>query len=100
MSATRDSSQNSTFIYSNLYELYLKEKSREGEATGLTKGLVLKTSEPRAVSKEESEAIQNWASHGSEPGKKNLASHLLELRDARKRLSFLISEMDELLKRS
>ena len=37
MSATRDKSQKTTFVYSNLYQIY-----RQGKEAALTKGIVIK----------------------------------------------------------
>ena len=92
MSATRDTSQSTTFIYSNFYSLYRKSKSDE-----LAKGLVLKSHAPEVhIASGESETFQSWSKGGS---KNAMAEHLRTLRDAKKRLSFLMAELDELLKR-
>jgi hypothetical protein len=98
MPATRDRSQNTTFIFSNFYELYQKAKNSGQEQGGVAKGLVLKTTDSRWVSDEESQQLHSW-SKNSNPSSK-IARHLQDLRQARKRLSFLMAEMDEILKSS
>jgi hypothetical protein len=100
MSATRDSSQNATFVFSNFYHLYQKEKSKLRDESSPIKGVVLAQKvEATAVSSSDQESYRQWATNEVQAGKKGLASDLLELRNARKKLSFLIQEMDELLKR-
>jgi hypothetical protein len=100
MSASRDHTQNATFIFSSFYGLYQKAKTQSANPSDLTKGVVLKTSDIQTVSQDDQAAFSSWARNETSTGKKNLASHLLELRQARKKLSFMIQEMDELLKRS
>lgn len=107
MSAFKDSQQNITFVYSNFYHLYRKGKLQAEAQKELAKGLVLKShsvtetpsvAEVRVVNSRQSEEIQRWSTQSS--SKKDMASNLRSLRDARKRLNFLMSELDELLKRS
>jgi hypothetical protein len=100
MSATRDSARNATFVFSNFYHLYQKEKSRSGTPSSPITGIVLaQRAEATVVLPTDQESYQSWARNEVKAGKKSLAAELLELRNARKRLSFLIQEMDELLKR-
>ena len=97
MSATRDTSETTQIHFSRFHELYRNQKSKE-EGT-LTSGLVLKSGCVRTVSPGETKAIGSWSrAEDIQHGKKSLATQLSELRTARKRLSFLMSEMDELLK--
>jgi hypothetical protein len=100
MSAVKDTQQNITFVYSNFYQIYRKSQ--------LSKGIVLKAhsvtetpaiAEVRVVTSQQSEELKQW-SHAADDGKRHMAENLRALRDARKRLSFLMNEMDELLKRS
>ncbi len=100
MSATRDSSQNATFVFSNFYQLYQKEKSKFRDESSPIKGVVLAPKvEAAAVSPSDQESYREWATNEVQAGKKSLAADLLELRNARKKLTFLIQEMDDLLKR-
>lgn len=108
MSAIKDPTQNTTFIYSNFYQIYRKGKMQSQQQQELAKGIVLKShsvietpavAEVRVVSSKQTEELSQWAGNASE-GKKDMAAHLRTLRDARKRLNFLMNEMEELLKRS
>jgi hypothetical protein len=100
MSAVKDSAQGTTFIYTNFYHLYQKSKLESEKQKPLAKGLVLKSnsltahpsvSEVRVVSPEQLETLSQW-SHGG------IQSSYRSLRNARKRLKFLMGEIDELLK--
>lgn len=108
MSATRDHSQNTKFVFSNFYHLYLKGKHSETVAAPLVKGLVLKThsvvetpslAEVRVVSSHQHEELKGWSQNNLKQERKSVAAHLRSLRDSRKRLSFLMQEVDEILKR-
>ncbi|MBU6154992.1 MAG: hypothetical protein KGP28_11870 [Bdellovibrionales bacterium] len=100
MSATRDSSQHATFVFSSFYEIYQKEKSKFREESSPIKGVVLtRKTTPFAINPSDQESFQKWATQEVTAGKKSLASELLELRKARKRLLFLIQELDDILKR-
>jgi hypothetical protein len=104
MSANRDPKHPSTFIYSSLYEIYQKGTRGTPEGALLT-GKVLKSNDPRWVAPAESKALTDWAEntpseHSLDASKKSLAKTLHELRNARKKLNFMISEMDELIKRT
>jgi hypothetical protein len=103
MSAARDDNQSSTFIYTNFYHLYLKSKagSQSQNESGLAKGMVLKTrsitetpsvAEVRVISPEQLEQLQHWT-HSS------LNSNYRALRDSRKKLKYLMGEIEEILKR-
>ena len=102
MSAVKDPNQKTTFIYSNFYHIYRKGRLTSGAPSAeLTKGVVLNP-EPvsvRVVSQEEQEGIQSWVSGEVQNGKKALADRLHSLRDASKRLKFLMTEVDEILKK-
>ncbi len=107
MSAAKDSSQPSFFITSNFHHLYLKGTSAaKSEAA---KGVVLKSgraeelpapAEVRVVSPAETEAFAGWASGETGMARTGVAQQLLTLRQARKRLSFMMQEIDEILKRA
>lgn len=104
MSASHDPKQPSTFISSSLYHLYQKAARTSPEGAPLT-GQVLKSNDPRWIAPSESKELTAWsenrASGSSMDGsKKSLAKTLQELRQARKKLNFMISEMDELIKRT
>ena len=102
MSAVRDSAQATTFIYTNFYNLYRKSKLQEEAKKELSKGLVLSShsitqnptvAEVRVVSPEQMEQISHW-SHSS------INSNFLSLRESRKRLNFLMTEINEILNKS
>ncbi len=102
MSAMRDSAQGTTFIYTNFYNLYRKTKLEAESQKELAKGLVLKShsitenpsvAEVRVVSPEQMEQLSHW-SHS------NVNSNFRSLRESRKRLNFLMSEIDEILKKA
>ena len=108
MSAVKDSQQNVTFVYSNFYQIYRKGKVQVEAQKELAKGVVLKShsvvetpavAEVRVVSSQQTEELRQWSTNETE-SKKDMAANLRQLRDARKRLNFLMSEMEELLKRS
>ena len=101
MSAVRDENTNSTFIYTNFYNLYLKSKAESVSKTDLAKGMVLKTraitetpsvAEVRVISNEQLEQLDHWT-HSS------LNSNYRALRESRKKLKYLMSEIEEILKR-
>jgi hypothetical protein len=109
MSATKDGTQSTLFIYSNFYQLYLKGKEARLPKSELTTGMVLKTraseaapapAEVRVVSPAETEAFAEWTSGKSSPGRSDLAQQLQTLRQARKRLTYMMQEIDEILKRA
>ncbi len=99
MSASHDPKQPSTFIYPSFYELYRKESGSPGD--GLLTGKVLRTNDPRWVSPSENQQLTEWSMNetGNSP-KKSMAKTLNDLRQARKKLNFMIAEMDELIKRT
>jgi|GEM_PF-2750354 len=99
MSATRDRSQNASFVFTSIYHLYQREKSKQDRETGLLKAVVLKTPEVSAISSEDQESLSSWVRNETRTGRKNLGSHLRELRETRKKLSFMLQELDDLLKR-
>ncbi len=100
MPAVRDENMNSTFIYTNFYELYLKSKASKVSGSEPAKGMILKTraitenpvsSEKTIFSTEQKEQLHQWT-HSS------LNSNYRTLRNSRKKLKFLMSEIEELLK--
>ena len=109
MSAERDPQLGLTFNFTNFYDLYRQEK--------VTKGIVLKAQEvsslhqsrqqwiPQAaevkvLSVDHTDEMKKWSHSEQNNAKKDLINNLRGLRDARKRLHFLMSEVDDLLKRS
>lgn len=108
MSAVRDNSQKTTFIYSNFYHLYRKSKLEAQSKKELAKGVVLKsnsfTETPApaqvTVASPNSEELSSWTHFEMESAKREITRHLRVLRESKKRLKFLMQEMDELLKRS
>jgi|GEM_PF-2595297 len=97
MSAFKDSQQSITFVYSNLYQIYRKGKAAKGvvlNPRSLTETPA--AAEVKVASPQQNEGLRRWA-HADHI---QMASHLLALRDARKRLNYLMTELDELLKRS
>jgi hypothetical protein len=109
MSAAKDPNQNTTFIYSNFYHLYRKGKLANQAKEELARGVVLKSNsiietpkpaEVHVVSSHQTEALSAWTHAETHSAKKELAEHLLTLRDARKKLSFMMQEIDELLRRA
>ena len=99
MSASRDHSQSSAFLYSSFYELYLKAKYSENLRSGLAKGVVLKRAEVKTISREDADSIHEWMMFGNQEVRKHINPHLNTLQEAGKRLSFMVHELDELLKR-
>ena len=103
MSAMKDSNQAPTFIYTNFYNLYRKSKFESDTQPELLTGVVLTTAhtqsfaptvaEVRVVSHHQMEQLSQW-SHS------NLSSHFRSLNESRKRLKFLTSEIDDILKKS
>ncbi len=109
MSAIKDPSQNTTFIFSNFYHLYRKGKIASQPKADLVKGVVLKPAVVQNIEKEvevkvsapaQSEEIANWSHFEMESAKRQVAHHLRSLRESKRRLSFLMQEIDEILKRS
>lgn len=102
MSAVKDSAQASTFIYTNFYNLYRKSKLDSASKKELASGMILKShsitqnpavAEVRVVSPEQMSHLSHW-SHSS------VNSNYRALRESRKRLNFLMTEIDEILKKS
>ncbi len=100
MPAMKDENMNSTFIYTNFYGLYLKSKLSGMTSSEPAKAMVLKsrslTQNPvnpvrTILSSEQQEQLNQWT-HSS------LNSNYRALRDSRKKLKFLMSEIEELLK--
>ena len=106
MSATKDQNAALTFNYSNFYHLYRNGKLQQEQ---IAKGMVLKANgltqnplqvEVRISTVSNTEALTSWSQCKTENHPKNeLANSIKSLREARKRLTFLMSELDDLLKR-
>lgn len=102
MSAAKDQSQATTFIYTNFYNLYRKSKIESQSGKEVAKGLVLKShsltatpavAEVRVISPQQMEQLSHWT-HSS------INSNYRSLRESRKRLKFLMTEIDEILKKA
>ena len=97
MSAVSDSQQGISFIYTNFYDHYKNLSS--------ARGVVLKTesvptlAEVSVVTSEQQQDLSSWVHQTKSEGKKDLALHLRELREARKRFTYLLAEVEDLLKR-
>ena len=109
MSAVRDTSQNTTFIFSNFYHLYRKGKLQAQAKNELAKGVVLKSrsvtemppdASAKVAHQPQSEDLSHWTHFEMESAKREVAHHLRTLRESKKRLNFLMQEIDDLLKRS
>jgi hypothetical protein len=98
MSAVRDQNQNTTFIFSNFYHIYRKSKLEAQLKNELAKGVVLKSSELSTA--KEVEEFSIWSHGETQAGKREMASHLRSLREARKRLHYMMQELDSILKQS
>jgi hypothetical protein len=109
MSATRDTEQNTKFIFSNFYHLYLQSKAaKAGMASDPVSGMVLRTrsvtetpipAQVHVASSHGNESLKKWVNSEVEGGRSSLALQISNLRTARKRLSFLMEEIDDILKR-
>ncbi len=110
MAAERDNQQGITFIYSNLYQVYrqgkldaqVKQENAQvtGESTHL-KGVVLKHSETenhvQQINPDQLGGLKKWLRSNSESSK-SLSNDMKALKDARKRLVFLLNDLETLLK--
>lgn len=97
MSASRDTKQaaSASFISSNFYEHY--------KNLAHAKGIILKSEVPsigqvKIVTPEHQRDLNEWAEHSKEIGKRGISQSLLELRESRKRLMYLVSELNEIVK--
>ncbi len=110
MSAVKDPQQGLTFNYSNFYHLYRNGKLQQAESERtLAKGIVLKShshteipsvAQAQVVTTAQTVELTAWASGANHSAAKHdLAKSLKDLREAHKRLDFLMSEIDEILKR-
>ena len=109
MSATRDTEQNTKFIFSNFYHLYLQSKAaKTGTPSDPATGIVLRTrsltetpapAQVHVVSSHGNESLKKWVNSEVASGRDSLALQIQNLRTARKRLSYLMQEIDEILKR-
>jgi hypothetical protein len=110
MSATRDTSSQTKFVFSNFYHLYLQSKAAKAseDAEHLAKGLVIRASrmtgtptpaQVQVVSSHHQESIKTWANPEITKGRNSMAEQMNTLRTARKRLNYLMEEIDEILKR-
>lgn len=101
MSATRDQSQAPTFHYQNFYDLYRKSKMDAFAGEELAKGVLLKsrshtempTAAVRVISPEQQQSLHHWT-HSS------LRSNVRTLSESRKKLKYLLAEVQEVLEKS
>jgi hypothetical protein len=102
MSAVKDQSQNSTFIYTNFYNLYRKSqfdsKAKDQPVSGVLLKTLTHTAVPESLSvqvinEEQQVAMKNWTTL-------SLRSNYRTLRESRKKLKFLMSEVEEILART
>jgi hypothetical protein len=102
MSAVKDQNQSTTFIYTNFYNLYRKSKLESLSKEELAKGLILKSrahteapsiGQARVITTEQQQHLQDWTRH-------SLNSSFRSLRESRKRLQFLMTEIDEILSKT
>lgn len=110
MPAERDSSQGTTFIYSNFYQLYRQGKLQaETQKEGLMKGKILRTfrqvetpvpAEVQVIQSKTSADWNRWVQSESTHARTEVRNSMKQLRDLSQRLKFLSEELDELLKRS
>ncbi len=98
MSASKDPNQ-TTFIYNNFYQLYRQSKLAQLPKDELSKGVVLKTrahtelpasATVRVISNEQQHSLHEWT-HAS------LRANYRQLRESRKKLKFLLEEVQEVL---
>jgi hypothetical protein len=109
MSATRDTETHSKFIFSNFYHLYLQSKAaKAADSADHLKGAVLRAgrvteapvpAQVTVISSHEQESLKKWATHETSESRTSMAEQIKTLRNARKRLNFLMSEIDDILKR-
>ena len=109
MSASRDTEQNTKFIFSNFYHLYLQSKAaKTGTASDPATGIVLRTrshtetpalAQVHVVSSHGNDSLKKWANSEESFGRNALALQIQTLRNTRKRLNYLMEEIDEILKR-
>ena len=116
MSATRDKSQKVAFVYSNLYQLYKKEKAqksvppqrhsniiRTGEvkrvSEGLRPGLKIHAYQPIELKSSKKEPV---VSHGNSRSTtvEGLKKNLERLQALQSRLQFMLVDLEEYLKKS
>ena len=117
MSAERDSQQGMTFNFTNFYHLYRHEKLAKGiilkaqetsmhtsltteRASETLSTLYPQQAEAKVISSEHSEEMKKWSHLELDSTKKDLMNQMRSLRNSRKRLQFLMNEVDEILKRS
>ena len=100
MSAVKDQSQQqSTFVYTNFYNLYQKSKLDSQSKNELATGLLLKSRihtatpesiEVRVISEEQQQELKNWTTL-------SLRSNYRSLKESRKKLNYLLTELEEIL---
>jgi hypothetical protein len=109
MSATRDTEQNTKFVFSNFYHLYLQSKAAKASLpSDPAKGIVLRSrsitetpamAQVHVVSSHGHESLKKWVNTDASQGRASMAAQIQNLRNARKRLNYLMQEIDEILKR-
>ena len=102
MSAVKDQSQHGTFLYTNFYNLYQKSKLESQSKNELTTGVLLKSRihtampvsvEARVISEEQQQNLKNWATL-------SMRSNYRTLNESRKKLKYLLNELEEVLAKS
>ncbi len=102
MSATRDQSQAPTFHYTSFFDLYRKSKLESFAREELAKGVLLKSrshteipasASVRVISPEQQQSLHHWT-------QSNLRTSYRSLSESRKRLKYLMSEVQEILEKS
>ena len=110
MSATRDKNQKFTFLYSNLYQIYKKDKERETppappDFSFQTHSRVLKAEDlhkvvefkPMELLRPKTQSTVPVPSPVSDPVQ-NLKKNLQDLSELHSRLKFMLQELEELIK--
>ena len=97
MSAVRDSQHAVSFVYTNLYEHY--------KSMNNARGVILKAKTaptPATVSVMDSQQqkdLGEWVQKSKDHCRQEMAKTLRELREARKRFNYLLTEVSDLINR-
>jgi hypothetical protein len=102
MSAVKDQSQHGTFLYTNFYNLYQKSKLDSHAKNELATGVLLKSRmhtampesvEARVISEEQQQDLKKWTTL-------SMRSNYRTLNESRKKLKYLLNELEEILAKS